>query len=116
MRSKADLADKIRISGIGALSSAEHEEMIGDPDEIIRLAELVDTVLLSSLIHCSTARKVAEFLSQPNRCHLESSAVILASQGNAFTEALLWLYRSHNDHKRVLVALSEERCVGGGKL
>lgn len=29
-------------------------------------------------------------------------------------EALLWLYRSHGEHKRVLGALSEDRCVGTG--
>ena len=28
------------------------------------------------------------------------------------TEALLWLFRSHNDHKRVLSALSEANCCG----
>jgi hypothetical protein len=33
-----------------------------------------------------------------------------------FTEALLWLYRSHGEHKRVLSALSEDRCVGSGAL
>lgn len=50
----------------------------------------------------------------------------MASQGNTFTgnhsfslsqpslEALLWLYRSHGEHKKVLSALSEERCVGSG--
>jgi hypothetical protein len=27
---------------------------------------------------------------------------------------LLWLYRSHGEHKKVLSALSEERCVGSG--
>lgn len=30
------------------------------------------------------------------------------------TEALLWLYRSRGEHKKVLSALSEERCVGSG--
>jgi hypothetical protein len=30
------------------------------------------------------------------------------------SEALLWLYRSHGEHKKVLSALSEERCVGSG--
>lgn len=34
----------------------------------------------------------------------------------SFTEALLWLYRSHGEHKRVLSALSEDRCVGSGAL
>ena len=28
-----------------------------------------------------------------NQCHVESCAVVLASQGSAFTEPLLWLYR-----------------------
>ena len=45
----------------------------------------------------------------------QTSAVLLASQGNSFTEALLWLYRSHGEHRRVLAALlSEDRCVGSG--
>ena len=29
-------------------------------------------------------------------------------------EALLWLYRSHGEHRRVLSALNEDRCVGSG--
>lgn len=55
-----------------------------------------------------------ELLSRKNRCHIESSAVLLAAQGNAFIEALLWLYRSNNEHKRVLLALTESHCVVPG--
>lgn len=47
-----------------------------------------------------------------NRCHLDSSASLLVSQGISFSEALLWLYRSHDEHRRVLGALTEDRCVG----
>jgi hypothetical protein len=36
------------------------------------------------------------------------------SLSNYHPEALLWLYRSHGEHKKVLSALSEERCVGSG--
>ncbi len=74
-------------------------------------------MLLSALVQCAPPRRatVIEVLSKPNRCHIESSAVLLASQGNSFTEPLLWLYRSHNEHKRVINALTEERCVGSGK-
>jgi hypothetical protein len=42
--------------------------------------------------------------------------MMLASQGRAFTEALLWLYRSRGDHKKVLSALTEDKCVGAGEL
>ena len=52
-----------------------------------------------------------------NQCHVESCAVVLASQGSAFTEPLLWLYRSHAEHKKALGYLTEDRCVisGSGK-
>jgi len=96
---------------------AQAADRVGGGEEAASLAELVDTVLLFSLVHCSPPRKsaVIEVLSSgPNRVHIESAAVLLASQGNAFTEALLWLYRSHHEHRRVLAALTEERCVGTG--
>ena len=41
--------------------------------------------------------------------------MLLASQGNPFTEALLWLYRSHNLHSRVLDALKEDKSVAVGE-
>jgi hypothetical protein len=87
-----------------------------DPDEAIRASELLDTTLISALVNCSQPRRkeVISILSKPNRCHIESCAVLLASKGNSFTEALLWLYRSHNEHKRVLNALTEDKCVGSG--
>lgn len=90
-----------------------------DFEEVLRLAELIDTILLSALLHCYPSRRnsVVDFLSSIdpiNRCHMEASSNLLASQGNSFTEALLWLYRSHGEHKRVLVALTEDRCVGVG--
>ena len=80
---------------------------------------MIDTVLLSALLHCHPSRRnaIVDFLSSVdpvNRCHLETSAILLAAQGNSFTEALLWLFRSHNEHKKVLAALVEERCVGTG--
>ena len=102
---------------------AEKPENIvpGSPQDFIRRAVLLDTVLVCSLVSSSplsTTRRqaVIDVLANPkgNRCHIESCAVLLASQGNAFTEALLWLYRSHNEHKRVLSALTEDRCVGSG--
>ena len=93
----------------------------GSPEDLIRRSVLLDTVLVCSLVSSSplssTRRQaVIDVLADPrgNRCHIESCAVLLASQGNAFTEALLWLYRSHNEHKRVLSALTEDRCVGSG--
>ena len=46
-----------------------------------------------------------------NQCHVDSCAVILASQGSAFIEPLLWLYRSHSEHKKALFYLTEEKCV-----
>lgn len=49
-----------------------------------------------------------------NYCQVETSSVLLASQGNPFTEALLWLYRSHGLHSRVLDALKEEKSVAVG--
>lgn len=35
--------------------------------------------------------------------------MLLASQGTAFTECLLWLYRSHGEHKKTLSYLTEDR-------
>ena len=49
-----------------------------------------------------------------NQCHVESCAVVLASQGSAFTEPLLWLYRSHGEHKKALGYLTVDRCVSSG--
>lgn len=111
----ADRAEKIKNAGIGA-SSISLDEIVCDPDDAIRVAELLDTLLLSSLVNCAPPRRTAavDLLSSHNRCNVESCTVMLASQGNAFTEALLWLYRSHNEHKKVLAVLTEERCVGAG--
>ena len=90
--------------------------MYADPTEAIRAAEALDSALLAALVLCTPPRRsdVLELLSQRNRCHTESSAALLASQGNSFIEALLWLYRSHDEHKRVLAALTEAHCVVPG--
>ena len=112
--SVADRAEKIRSAGIGAVLNSE--DLVVDPEEARKAHELLDTVLLTSLIDCSPPRRasVVDLLSGPNRCHIESCSVLLASQGHSFIEALLWLYRSHNEHKRVLAALTEDRCVATG--
>eukprot|EP00595_Chromulina_sp_UTEXLB2642_P001768 CAMPEP_0196768596 /NCGR_PEP_ID=MMETSP1095-20130614/42975_1 /TAXON_ID=96789 ORGANISM="Chromulina nebulosa, Strain UTEXLB2642" /NCGR_SAMPLE_ID=MMETSP1095 /ASSEMBLY_ACC=CAM_ASM_000446 /LENGTH=275 /DNA_ID=CAMNT_0042138471 /DNA_START=1325 /DNA_END=2149 /DNA_ORIENTATION=- len=112
-RDKVDAADKLRSGG----SNAEGVDFNGNPEDFLKDVEIVDTVLLSAFLNCSPPKRsaVVELLSQTNpvnRCHMDSSTALIASQGNAFTEALLWLYRSHNEHKRVLVALTEDRCVG----
>lgn len=114
VRQQEERAQKVKSAGIGA--AVLHPTDDADPDFTLRKAEVLDTVLLSSLAQCSPPRRTAvvDLLSTSNSCHIESCSVILASQGNAFTEALLWLYRSHNEHKRVLSALTEERCVGAG--
>jgi hypothetical protein len=95
-------------------SCVSAQDMVMDPDEALRASELLDTTLISALVNCAQSRRkeVIALLSKPNRCHIESSAVLLASKGNSFTEALLWLYRSHNEHRRVLNALTEDKCVG----
>jgi hypothetical protein len=110
----ADRAEKIKTAGIGAILNSE--DLVVDPEEARKAHELLDTVLLTSLIDCSPPRRAAvvDLLSGPNRCHIESCSVLLASQGHSFIEALLWLYRSHNEHKRVLAALTEDRCVATG--
>ncbi len=99
------------------MSLIELQEYIGDAEEEIRRAQLLDTVLLSALVNCSPSRRgaVVELLAGPNRCQIESCSVLLASQGNSYTEALLWLFRSQNQHNRVLQALTEEKCVGIGE-
>lgn len=129
MKSSVELAERYKSSSASAASSLENldNSIIQNWEEILNVAEVVDTVLLAALLNCHPPRKssVIELLSsQPsssnpfappvNHCHMESSSVLLAAQGNAFTEALLWLYRSHGEHKRVLVALTEDRCVGVG--
>lgn len=68
---------------------------------------------LFALMNCQPAKKTAvvELLKVPNRCQIESCSVLLASKGDAYIEALLWLYRSQNQHARVLAALTEDKCV-----
>ena len=111
----ADRAEKIKTAGIGAMT-LNSEDLVVDPEEARKAHELLDTVLLTSLIDCSPPRRAAvvDLLSGPNRCYIDSCSVLLASQGHSFIEALLWLYRSHNEHKRVLAALTEDRCVATG--
>lgn len=94
----------------------EDEDYIADPDEEIRKCQLLDTMMLFALMHCSPDRKqdVLTLLSSSNRCQIESCSVLLASHGNTYTEALLWLYRSQNQHQRVLQALTEDKCVAIG--
>jgi hypothetical protein len=71
---------------------------------------------LFALMHCNPVQKtnIIELLSSPNRCQIESCSVLLASHGNAYTEALLWLYRSQSQHSRVIQALTEDKCVAKG--
>ena len=119
VRSSAERAERIKGAGIGAPAVSMEDALLqSDPDDAIRAAELVDTVLLSALVHCSPPRRsaVIELLSSPagNRCNIECCSVILAQQGVVFTEALIWLNRSKGEHKRVLQLLSEDRCVGAG--
>ncbi len=94
----------------------DEDDYIADPDEDIRLAQLLDTMYLFALMNCSTIKRsvVIDLLSSPNRCQIESCSVLLASHGNAYTEPLLWLYRSQHQHSRVLQALSEDKCVAIG--
>ena len=74
---------------------------------------LIDTVLLNALLQCSPARRITvlQLVSKNNHCHIDSSAVLLASQGNAYVESLLWLYRSRGEHRRVIANLTEDRCL-----
>lgn len=107
----AEKAETVKASGIGA--TVYDDELYSDPVEALKAAEVLDSVLLAALVRCTPPRRsdVLELLSVKNRCHIESSAALLASQGNSFIEALLWLYRSHDEHKRVLAALTEAHCV-----
>jgi MinD-like ATPase involved in chromosome partitioning or flagellar assembly len=123
IKSKVEVAEKYKAASMTAATALENLEtlVVSDWEDVLRIAEIIDTVLLCALINCSPSRRhlVIDLLSNAsspykNRCHMESSATMLASQGNAYSEALLWLYRSHHEHKRVLVALTEERCVGAG--
>ena len=95
----------------------QYQDYISDPDEEIRRAQLLDSILLFALVNCQPPRRnaVVQLLSSGNNyCQVETSSVLLASQGNPFTEALLWLYRSHGLHSRVLDALKEEKSVAVG--
>lgn len=122
IKSKVEVAEKYKAASMTAATALENLEtlVVSDWEDVLRISEVIDTVLLCALINCSPSRRhvVIELLSDAssseNRCHMESSATMLASRGNAYSEALLWLYRSHHEHKRVLVALTEERCVGAG--
>ena len=84
--------------------------LLGADTELLR-AQVLDTVLLTALVQCQPSRRAAvvELLSGTNSCQIESCSVSLASQGNCYTEALMWLFRSQNQHTRVLQALSEEK-------
>lgn len=117
--SSANPAPGAIVTSGGAAATSAAQPVDGgssDPDERIRVSVLVDTVLLAAHMACNPPRKqaVVELVSSQNRCHIESCSVILASHGNAFIEALLWLYRSHGEHKRVLSQLNEDRCGGVG--
>jgi hypothetical protein len=94
----------------------DEDDYIADPDEEIRKAQLLDTMYLYALMNCATIRRpaVVDLLSSPNRCQIESCSVLLASHGNAYTEPLLWLYRSQHQHSRVLQVLTEDKCVAIG--
>ena len=125
---KAVSAEKLRAAGIGGAAIMKSDQGTTDGteidmplspieiDETIKMAELIDTTFLNALISCSPYRKekAIEILSKANRCHSETSAVLLASRGKLFMEALLWLYRSGGEHRRVLAALTEDRCVETG--
>lgn len=115
----SDILSSSILSGFSNPFETQSAENVLSADDLIRRSVLLDTVLINSLVassSLSSTRKnaVIEVLASNNRCHIEHCAVLLASQGNSFTEALLWLFRSHGEHKRVLSALSEDRCVGAG--
>ncbi len=131
---RAERADRVKDLGITSLASIKHhqhhfassdlnqddlDDTVFDPDEAIQHAVLLDTMLLHAYMHCQPPHEhrqaVLKLLSASNRCQIESCAVLLASYGNAYTEALLWLYRSQHQHARVLQALSEDKCVAIGK-
>jgi len=69
---------------------------------------VLDTALIAALLACTSPRRstVLEIVSNPNNCHVESCSVLLASQGPTYMEALLWLYRSNHEHRRVLAILA----------
>lgn len=96
----------------------DEEEYIVDPEEELKRAQLLDTMYLFALMNCNPIRRpaVIDLLSSTNRCQIESCSVLLASHGNQYTEALLWLYRSQNQHTRVLSALTEDKCVAIGNV
>lgn len=102
-----DFEEEKNRSSRGSTLVFQNEE---DP---IVLAKLLDSILLSALVGCSPPKHdvVRRLLMEPNRCDVEGGALLLSSHGNAYFEALLWLYRSNGEHKRALNLLSEERCV-----
>ena len=116
--SRAISAEKVKNAGISGLPeiSGTNSWDGGDIYDAVRSAELLDSTFLSALINCSPPDKnnIITLLSGPNRCHPEHSAVMLASKGKSYTEGLLWLYRSNGEHRRVLAALTEDRCVDSG--
>jgi tetratricopeptide (TPR) repeat protein len=91
----------------GQMRFQNHEE------DAVVLAKLLDSMLISALVGSGSPQKdaVIRLLKEPNRCDLEGGALLLSSHGNTMFEALLWLYRSHGEHKRALNSLNEERCV-----
>ena len=106
-KAATDFEDEKNRGSRGSTMVFQNEE---DP---IMLAKLLDSILLSALVGCSPPKHdvVCKLLMEPNCCDVEGGALLLSSHGNAYFEALLWLYRSNGEHKRALNLLSEERCV-----
>lgn len=97
--------------GNGIMSSGGNN--MNAEEVAIFTAKILDSALLSSLVACVPDRKgaVIALLKEANRCDVDGGALCLSSQGNAYFDALLWLYRSNNEHKRCLQNLDEKRCI-----
>ncbi len=110
--SHADRAEQLQEQdGVGIMSSGGNT--MNAEEVAVFTAKILDSSLLSSLVACVPDRKgaVIALLKEKNRCDVDGGALCLSSQGNAYFDALLWLYRSNNEHKRCLQNLDEKRCI-----
>jgi len=124
---RAAAAEQLRRSGTvlpEACPDPDPEEAVWDPEEALRQATLLDSVLVTALLGCRPARRAAVVAllageqqcgqGGSNHCHMDSLAPLLAQLGGETFEALLWLFRSQGMHERVLQALAGYRSGGVG--
>ena len=84
------------------------------PEEIVQKAEIIDYAYLVSLVYSVPINldKIKLLVLLKNcRCPLEPSSRLLASQGVKCIEILLSLYKTRQEHMKLLTLLNENRFI-----